>query len=312
MSTPSPASSSKLVQSYLVEQMQDGWWPYLPGQTQPSIEPTAWCSIALRNYDQVKSAVTRRLASWQNADGGWSTSPGAGQSDWSSSLALLALSRLPQNPETDACYYRGVSYLLEHRSQVLDPMGVALVTWIGDLADTAFPMGWPWVKGSFYRTEPTSYAMVALNTDRCSKRKDVQSALKQAEKQLMDCSAVGGGWNSGNRIVLLEALPPYPVTTGQALVCLQNSGNTQNVKDGLVFLRKAGIKENAVMSLSWTILGLTAHGLAVDDETAALLTHQNPDGSFGSNILLTGLAACALEAAQGHNPLKFQTKSSES
>src|SRR5215470_2366758 len=102
---------------YIIKQDQGGWWPYHPGQ-RPSVEATAWCTIALCKQVKIGKSVGSYLLATQNADGGWSTAPGIGQSDWGTSLALLTLGILSrelaggQDSDFRKSCQRGISLLM--------------------------------------------------------------------------------------------------------------------------------------------------------------------------------------------------------
>ncbi len=300
MPSQSTTVSHQLATTFLSEQMQDGWWPYQSGQG-AATEPTAWCALALVNNESARKAAARFLQKSQNKDGGWSTTPGAGPSDWTSSLALLTLNQIA--PDLESCIGQAVSYLLNHRSELFDPLTVPSIFLLWVLCQKHLMRGWPWNAGSFHFVEPTSYAMIALRQSWRCRQKEISSALACAEDLLFYNACAGGGWNSGNRKILDWLVPPYPITTAQALIALQHLPEAPAVQSGLAYLTKVSQEENTVLSLSWAILAIDALGQGISQQLTALLAHQEENGSFGTPFK-TGLAACALAAANGANPVK--------
>ncbi len=314
--------------TYLSANMGNGWWPYKISQD-PSIEATAWCAIACVGRERPESLVPAFLLSCQNADGGWSTAPGAGPSDWTSSLALIALSRLtgagkpaelthkdrskrttqalkelvPEPSIYQLSYDRGISFLLNHRAETYSPLLQIFLSILEELAHRQFPHGWSWNPGSYQWVEPTSYALLALSSSPRSKQGEGATVLSAGKKMLLTCACRGGGWNHGNKENFHVALPPYPVTTAQALLALQDNPSAPAVETALAYLQPAALAENTVMSLSWGIMALQAFEQDYKPHLDALLSKQLPDGSFGNTFLTSGLAGCALKAALGTNLL---------
>ncbi len=87
-------------QEFLNSSVMDGWYPYsiARGKT-PSMEASSWVLIAmLQSNPELAKKIMSFLLANQNEDGGWSTGPGIGESDWTSGVVVLAL-RL-QEPST--------------------------------------------------------------------------------------------------------------------------------------------------------------------------------------------------------------------
>ncbi len=95
--------------------------------------------------------VTRKqvidfLCKNQNQDGGWSTSPGLGKSDWTSGLALLALRiLLKEEGEADAAHSvvidKAVSYLFEARTEFYGALAKTLLLISKGDAGLNYPRG---------------------------------------------------------------------------------------------------------------------------------------------------------------------------
>ncbi len=309
MPNASPHTCLQKALDHLVEQDQDGSFSYHPGQP-AAIEATAWCSIALRDRGQLAERTRSFLLGCQNKDGGWSTRPQSGPSDWTTSLALLALRLLAPESLTSPPFDRGVAFLMSTRAELYNLAG-RLVLWLSQGPKAAGDArGWTWNPGCFHWVEPTSYAVLAIDPLACAGRADVKEAIDSARKLILTHECDGGGWNYGNSISLGAHLPPYPVTTAQALLALQDQPANPIVVAGLRYLRRTARVENTVMSLAWAALAADALGQAPAPELSQLTALQKPDGSFSSSLHLTGLAACALETAAGSNPLKLSEPAS--
>jgi hypothetical protein len=101
-------------------------------------------------------------------------------------------------------------------------------------------------------------------------------------------------------------LPPYVVTTGEALLALQETPESGGVKAAIEFLISKEPTDFTAMEHAWSILALNAHGRPTDKLITSLAARQNPDGSFGLNLLSTALACLALDTAVNKsNPLKI-------
>src|ERR1700679_3007101 len=103
------------------------WFPYIPGG-ECSLEATAWSLIALRQEEKISHAGLDYLAQCQNvADGGWSTKPGAGHSDWTAGPVLLCMRLLsaayPQlsTPQIKNAVSKGLFHLLDSRVEFFRP-----------------------------------------------------------------------------------------------------------------------------------------------------------------------------------------------
>lgn len=307
MPPKAPDESNRLIHDYLRAQEKDGCFPYHKG-SDLAVEPTVWCAIALSEDGALRTRALKAIKNWQNADGGWSTSYGAGGSDWTSALALLACEQFAPSPAADKNYRRGVDYLLDKRAQVYTPAG-RVIKFL--LEGSTYASGWAWTPGCYSWVEPTSYAILALRSASEAGLTGVDDAIASARKLIGQRQCPNGGWNYGNTFVLGNLVPPFPVTSAQALIALQNNQNSTTVKKGINYLLEAAAKQDSVMTLSWMIMALDAFNLPVTKLLERLCVHQRQDGSFGHNLLSCGLASCALATAAGKNPLKGKVRQAQ-
>src|ERR1700731_3177247 len=77
------------IEFFLRKQNPDGGWPYLRGGSWT--EPTVYAVLALLSWGETERS--KRGLDWirrtRNADGGWASRPGVGESSWVTALAAL-------------------------------------------------------------------------------------------------------------------------------------------------------------------------------------------------------------------------------
>lgn len=335
----SSRSGTGIVESSLTQQRQsavayirnvrdkDGWWPYQPGHD-CSIETTAWCYLALRDDAQLSEKICSFLVNAQNNDGGWSTSPGAGKSDWCTSLSVLALRQVQRSipdvadrMKVGRVIERGLDYLFEQRFDLYKPFARFILLFIQGTKALNYGRGWPWSPGCYHWVEPTSYALLALKLHGVPDKEVFSTVCQHANQFLTDHACKDGGWNHGNHLSLGAYLPPYVVTTAEALIALQDvwrgdtvertdksaskPGSQQVIQAALDYLEPAAAASKSPMALAWCILALDAYGKNTQALVDRLGQVQHKDGSFGRNVLVTALSIHALDAAQGANFLKL-------
>lgn len=300
------------VDRYIQGSFKNGSWPYKVGGS-ACIEPTAYCSIARRKDAGVRKAVIEFLCTNQNKDGGWSTSPGFGLSDWTSGLALLALRILFQedggvDAKHAAAIDRAVSYLFNVRFEsfgaylwLAKPM--LLISKGEEGLDYA--RGWPWSQGAFHWVEPTSYTLLALKIPSPVQAQDSKRVLMRGDKFLLEHACKAGGWNHGNDLCLNVYLPPFAVTTAEALTALQNQSAADSVKQAFKNFENTIGYNSSAMSIAWMAIAQQAYSKDAWPAIKSLIECQHEDGSFGPNLMVTALSMLALQAYLGDNALKI-------
>jgi hypothetical protein len=300
---------------------ESGAFPYIQGG-EVSLEATAWALIALRHDRDLAIAGLKYLSRSQNsADGGWSTRPGAGRSDWTSGPALLAMRILHQlyKDEVDAAVNkalsRGLSYLLDSRVEFYGPTARLALLFSKGPAGLEYGRGWPWDPKCFHWLEPTAYCLLALKVPTAAAQgADDEAIIKFADRFILEHSCQGGGWNHGNDLSLGVYLPPYRLTTAEALLGLQikqdpaggkadktgaqTDERSKKIEAGLNFLKSQTEEDSSSLSLAASILALSAYDQPFQAELAYLLKRQASNGSFGPSVMSTALASIALEAGQ--------------
>lgn len=285
-----------------LQDSKEGWFAYKPGGD-ASMEATAWASLALRDNAEVRQKAFAFLQQNQNQDGGWSTKPEAGRSDWCSAPALLAMRvlRADENSRKEnRSINSGLDYLLDSRYTHKPATRLVMLVSKGS-SSLDKDRGWPWDPDCFHWIEPTAYALLALKLPQLPQGKDsaeVQHAVMKGNNFILDHACKGGGWNHGNDITLGAYLPAYRLTTAEALLALQDLRDDAKVKDGLDYLISWQDKDTSCLSLAMTILALTAYSQQAAKEVNFLLARQTKEsGNFTQNTVTTALSALALEAS---------------
>lgn len=310
MATESLPIENSKAQQHLMALGKDGWWPYMPDQTSYSIEATAYALIALRKNAEMVRKATDFLLSVQLPNGGWSTSAGVTEWDFSTYLALIALNtaRREQRAAIDdakvaiACQ-KALDLLQDGRTEFYKPIGRALLmVWRGPSYDYA--RGWPWMAKTFHWVEPTCLALFAIHSAVSPGRKILQAA-DNARIYLAGVSCVDGGWNYGNRSVLGFAVPPMAVNTCQGILAFQSQPQSTVVRSALSYLDKADSEFMSVVETSWSALARHAVGADFATQRARLIKVQAADGSFAPNVMASAMATIAVSIPQTGNPFKF-------
>jgi hypothetical protein len=296
------------VDSYIQDACKSGSWGYKPGES-PCIEPTVYCAIARRRDSQTRKQVIEFLLANQNQDGGWSTSPGIGKSDWTSGLALLALRILFKeeggvDPKHAAAIDKAVSYLFESRTEFYGALAKFLLLISKGDAGLNYPRGWPWSPGCFHWVEPTAYTLLALKLPEHIEKQDSKRVIERADSFLLEHACKDGGWNHGNDLCLSVYLPPYVVTTAEALIALCDHKSADVVQHALKNLPNTIGFAGSAMSIAWVAIAQKTHDRDSSESIRMLLERQNEDGSFGPNLMVTALSMLALQAHLGDNVLK--------
>lgn len=279
-----------------------GWFPYkVAGQ--PSMEATAWSALALRHNLDVAKGTAQFLATNQNKDGGWSTEPAAGRSDWNSGPSMLCLrllaaehQEIAKNQDVRKALKLGLARLLDSRVEFYQPIARLLLLISQGPKALAYGRGWPWDPDCYHWVEPTAYNLLALKFPDLPKDELYVRIVGFANQFLLEHACKDGGWNHGNNITLEQYLPPYRLTTAEALLALQDQSENPAVQSALKYLKSLSDQDTSSLSLAVSALALIAYQQPAHQEIKYLINRQKPDGSFATSIVATALAALALQA----------------
>ena len=311
LSAASPAQAVDRAVANLRANEQNGWWPYVNGSG-PSTEATGWCSLAMHAADKNETSskkTTEFLLSKQNRDGGWSTAPLVGISDWSTAPAVLALrllnheKALANQNQIDSAVVKGSNFLFDLRTDPYRSVARLLMFLSDGEGGLHYARGWPWNKNGSYWVEPTSYSLLALKLPEVPDRSIIKSALHHASIYLHKHACKGGGWNHGANFTLNVCLPPFVVTTAEALVAMQDEPHSTTIEEALQLISGNRFDSQSSLSLAWSILALHVHGRELGNKPQQLVNHQKPDGSFSANNVVNSLSVLALLAASRNTNL---------
>lgn len=286
---------------------KDGWFPYKQGGD-PSTEASAWSMLALPDGPALQRAFTY-ICNQQNADGGWSTRAEAGRSDWTSALALLSLRLTAERAEqsgkkSSRQIKNALEYLFDSR-YAFKPATRLIMLLSKGRSEPAKDRGWPWDPDCFHWIEPTSYSLLSLKLPAVpgsGNDSELQTAITKGNNFILDHACVGGGWNHGNDITLGSPLPPYRLTTAEALLALQDLPDDARVKSALDYLQTWSDKDSSALSLAMSALALMAYKRDASREISFLIKRQSERGTFSDqsaaviNTVSTALCALALMA----------------
>jgi len=288
------------VRTLLLEtQGERGGWPAAPAFPLTT-ESTALGLLAISFSSEESSRLAaNRARAWlqdrQRPDGSWPHSDQVRHGNWATSLAVLALSRFP---EEKAAADAGARWLLGQEGRGY--------TWFTKLVLLLFPerksikldpdlIGWPWYPDTFSWIEPTSYSLIALKSRRPDLRgRRARARIGEAERMILDRECLGGGWNYGNSRVLDEELWPYPDTTALALIALQDLGGSESVERSLTALEKMIQDPASVLGLALAVLALQLHGRDVSP-VRSLLADRVEDERLPADTRSLAFAALALD-----------------
>ncbi len=298
--------------AYIKGTQNNGWWPYTQSNQHPATEATAWCALALSTAEPNSGPLIKTsefFLTTQNNDGGWCSEPTMGSSEWGTGPALLALRLLNYDSAQSGfakvakAEKKAYSFLFEMRTEYYRPVARLLLLLAQGEKAMHYGRGWPWMKDCAHWVEPTTYSLLALKLPALPGPEVLQAAAHHADIFFYEHECQGGGWNHGAHRCLGVDLPPYTVTTAEALLALQDNPGQPCIERGLNFLLKNNYDSHTPMALAWSVLALHAYKRNYREKIMELLQHQNPDGSFGLNNMVTGIATLSLAADQKTNIL---------
>jgi hypothetical protein len=262
----------------LANQNADGGWGYFPGR-QSRVEPTVYALRALGLEKEPGAKSFRFLASCQQPDGGFAPAADIPGSTW---VTALVVPLLAQTGRKEALH-KASDWLLGTKGAGPNLVSRALyLAGKSPIDQDPTLIGWPWRPGNSSWVEPTAHALVALRSVPDQER--AAGRRREALAMLNDRRCEELGWNYGNKRVLNEVLPPYPETTGIALMGLASAGAAEKkvVAAASVMYGKA----KGAYARAWLAWALQLSGERV--------AYELPDSVHPSrNIALAGLEMLA-------------------
>lgn len=242
----------------ILDELTDvGSCAYQPGDP-PSAEPVALAALALVGHGRATASLPHAdwLAERQQPHGGVGLSPQETEPHWPTPLAILVWQSLvraavPSAPgdRLTAAVHRSVHWLLTTTGKVLPQTE--------EVGHDTLLRGWPWVDGTHSWLQPTAFAVLALrSTDHANHPRTLE-----ARRLLVDRLLPDGGANCGNTIVLGQTLRPHQEPSGQALLALAGTGETDpRIAKTIAYLEASLAPDTAAASLAYALTGLAAHG----------------------------------------------------
>jgi hypothetical protein len=149
---------------------------------------------------------------------------------------------------------------------------------------------------------PTAFSVIAVKQfTACNRTELTERRIRLGVDMLLDRACVGGGWNSGNRIVYAVALPAHIEATAIALLALQDEKRIPAIQASLAWLKRRSASIESVESLAWCILALFAYQEPIEHLRVRLATVIG-DGRETRNNATLATALLALKCGQMIHP----------
>lgn len=286
--------SSRARSFLLATQNPDGGWGYAPGQAS-LVEATAAVVLALD--DPAPAAERERALAWlqggQHADGGWGLNHADTHSSWLTAWALLALARAGA---AGGIYGRAIEWLLAAPILSAPQDDLQRGDVFRKLSIDASLRGWPWRPGEGSWVEPTSLAMLALQSvPAAASDPPVAARLAEAVRYLQDRRCRDGGWNFGNPYMVGAALPCRAHPTAWGILALTRRDPAAVQDADVAGLRHDMQADGGVLALAWGLLALRSRGLDDQPSASRLAVLQGEGGDWHNNPYQTALGLLVAE-----------------
>lgn len=224
---------------------------YHDGQPQAA-EPTSLAALAFVGAGRIKEAqaALQWLGTKQTSDGSVPPLPSLSSPGWPTPQAMLAWAAVSK--------LAGESREFDRAAAQKWLLGIAGLTGprVPEIGHDTSLAGWPWVVGTHSWQEPTAWSVLALKAVGLADH----PRTREGVRMLVDRFLEAGGCNYGNTAALGQVLRPHVEPTGLTLMAL----NGEDVKDARVekslkFLEDSISVQTTPISLSYAVLGLTAH-----------------------------------------------------
>lgn len=215
-------------------------------------EPTALAALAFVGAGRIADAqaALRWLGSKQTSDGSVPPLASLNNPGWPTPQAMLAWAAVSKLAGELSDFDRAAA-----QKWLLATAGLSGER-IPEIGHDTSLVGWPWVVGTHSWQEPTAWSVLALKAVGLNDHPRTQQGLQMLVDRLLE----SGGCNYGNTSALGQVLRPQVEPTGLTLVAL--AGETLNdprLEKSLKYLEASLSAQTTPISLSYGLLGLTAH-----------------------------------------------------
>jgi hypothetical protein len=221
----------------------------------PASEPTALAALALHAHGQGDAAgqAAAYLCVMQADDGSVGVLAGQSSPGWPTSLAVLAWlaaggKRYGRQIEA------GVAWILAAKGEAVPRSS--------EFGHDTQIVAWSYAERTHSWIEPTALHVAALKAAGHSDHERTREGVRM----LLDRQLPGGGCNYGNTTVLGQLLRPHVQPTGVTLLALAGEADSGGrIAKSVAWLRRSLGPETTAVSLTWGLVGLRSHGVAVAD-----------------------------------------------
>ena len=225
-------------------------------------EPAGWTALALAAHGEAEAAA--RPADWlaklQQANGSVGISAVDAEPRWPTALAILAwtaVDRLREAPRHADNVERAVAWSLQDRGKTAPQTP--------EVGHDTTIAGWSWAAATHSWLEPTAMFVLALRAGGVGNHQRVRDGVRLLRDRLL----AEGGANYGNTTVFGQTLLPHIEPTGMAMLALAGEEEADGrIEKSLKYLEACVGPNLALESLSYAVLGLTAHGRRPSEATA--------------------------------------------
>jgi hypothetical protein len=277
-------------------QNSDGGWGYRPG-TPSRAEATCWALLALWEpslqftEDRVRVHNARDfLQTAQLAEGAWPAATGEEAGCWVTSLCCLALTATGDRTQASPVA-AGLRWICNDWPSDSTPWRRFLARFSSerDVAPINYSYrGWGWTPGTSSWVEPTSFALLALESVASSEFSALAKRRRSlATSLLFDRMCPGGGWNAGNPVVYGAAGEPGVVPTVWALLALRGLPSRAEVTLSLNWLERAASESQSPASAALARICLRTYKRAMPTGAADL------NGLLRNNEFLSSVPVAA-------------------
>jgi hypothetical protein len=261
---------------------------YLQNQA-AATEPSVIAALALSGHGMGEAAapVLDYLAAAQQADGSVGVREKEPTPGWPTSLAVIAWQHFDATKHKSRID-KGLAWITTMHGKSLERSA--------EMGHNTLLDGWPWAEGTHSWLEPTAFHLLAYR----AVGQPSHTRAKEAIKLLIDRQLPSGGCNYGNTVVLGQTLRPHVQSTGIAMLALAGENDPSGrLEKSLTWLAWSLNARTTAASLSWALLGLSAHGREVanaDELLAAAAKRVGEHDKSPHKFALLALAAAGAQA----------------